>query len=105
MKPTQERISEAIENLKRLRHRVVPKSIFGDDNIKMIDAVIQVLEQDLSFHAIGRNWGSDMDDLEIYYAARDARYWMEGDAPGEYEPDNEEEWPLKDRYAHHPPMG
>lgn len=65
---TQEDIKDEIEALKAVRPKVKPHSIFGDDNLAMLDAQVDVLENNL-----------DPDDIYDKYDHTDAsEYVLEG---------------------------
>lgn len=65
---TQEEIKGEIEALKTVRPKVKPHSMFGDDNLAMLDAQVDVLENDLD----------DDDIYERYDHADASEYVLEG---------------------------
>lgn len=82
---TQEQIDEQIRLLKEARPKVVPYSMFGNDNLAMLDAQVRVLEKDMDEDDIWDRWDRDEEDMDIRSNAEEALNWRDetGDALNE----------------------
>lgn len=89
---TQEEIKKEIEALKAIRPKVVPYSMFDDDNLAKLDAQVKVLEEDMDSDDIWDEWPGEESDMGIRSSAGDARNWIDG-----YGDDDSlaNGWPLK----------
>ena len=88
---TQKEIDAKIEELKALRDKIKPYSIFGDDNGAKLEAVIKVLEDDLDEDDINDEW--DIEDEKLYDInshAIETAGWRDGES----DEDPAEGWPL-----------
>ena len=81
-------ISEVQDEIKKLKE-LLASNYFGDSNIDIIEAQIQVLEEDMSEEDIDNVWAYDDESLEANFHVRDgaqeACWWRDGvpmhDAP------------------------
>lgn len=77
---TQEEIKKEIEALKTIRPKVRPHSMFGDDNLAMLDAQVDVLENDLDNDDIYDRYDHAGASEYILEGALYARQWIDGEA-------------------------
>ncbi len=90
--PTQEQIDEMIVRLEEVHKVVIQYSIFGDDNLVSIEAMIEVLRNNLDDEDIyQREEDGDWSESNAGHA-RDARNWLDGQSD---EVDLADGWPLK----------
>jgi len=89
---TKEEIKNQIEALKAIRPKIVPKSVFGADNLAQIDAQIVVLEENLDISDIYDRYDLSGIEGETIEAAVEADEWRDGNSDIE---DLAEDWPLK----------
>lgn len=91
MTKTAKQIEEEIQKLEDLKTKVVPKTVFGDDNVKAIQAAIRALKEEMS-----EDQAYDLEDEEEFNErerenAVEAILWRDdGD-----EAVSESGWPLK----------
>lgn len=90
---TQEEINEQIKLLKEARDKIVPQSMFGTDNLELLDAQVRVLEKDMDEDDIWDRWDRDEEDMDIRSSAEMAIEWREGDCDLDNLVDN---FPMKD---------
>ncbi|KKM91714.1 hypothetical protein LCGC14_1225870 [marine sediment metagenome] len=76
---TQEQIDEQIRLLKEARDKIVPTSMFGTDNIELLDAQVRVLEKDMDEDDIYDRWDRDEEDMDVRSSAGEALKWMDDD--------------------------
>lgn len=90
---TQEEIKKEIEALKAIRPKVRPHSMFGDDNLAMLDAQVDVLENDLDSNDIYDKY--DHADVSQYVleGALEADNWKDGNCESD---SLAEDMPLKE---------
>ncbi len=92
MEKTKEEIKKAIEGMKAIRLRVVPFSMFGGDNLRSFDIVLDVLEDRMDTMDVEKKYdvaGYSEEDLILAYHAAE---WIDGE-DDDFDPvDN---WPLE----------
>ena len=89
-----EEIKKEIEALKAIRPKVVPRSMFGTDNLAQLDAQIRVLEEKMDIDDVCEAFDHVGVAEETLSAAEYARDWLE-----EKNEDFEslaDDWPLKE---------
>lgn len=89
---TEEEIQKTIKGMKAIRNKIVPHSMFGDDNLASFDIVLNVLENQMDSNDIKDQYdcaGVLEKDLMIAYNASD---WLTGE-DDDFDP--VENWPLK----------
>ncbi len=84
---TQEQINEQIKLLKEARDKIVPTSMFGMDNLELLDAQVRVLEKYMDEDDIWDHWDRDEEDFDIRSNAEEAVNWR--DEAGVHEIENE----------------
>ena len=102
---TQTEIDEQIAKLKEIKPRLVPYTKFGDSNLALHAAVLDVLEKKMNSEAAQRKYGSEAFDgpdedfnESVMFAALNASDWVYGrgslhdEAPAEG-------WPLRELIA------
>lgn len=77
---TSEEIKKEIEVLKAIRPKVRPHSIFGDDNLAMLDAQVNVLENDLDPDDIYGEYDHADASEYVLEGALEADNWRSGDS-------------------------
>lgn len=92
MEKTEEEIKKAIESMKAIRSKIVPFSMFGGDNLRSFDIVLNVLEERMDVMDAEDKYDSagysEEDLILAYYAAE----WIDGE-DDDFDPvDN---WPLE----------
>ncbi len=100
---TDKQIDKEIAAMKKLRPKVLPFSLFGDDNLKLFDATIRVLEERMDDMDIDENFeplqedGEDDDEniangdinqdegrsYDIASSMREVVSWMDGTDDGD----------------------
>lgn len=101
---TAEEIGAELAKLRELAPKVKPHSVFGDDNLAAIEAVIEVLEEVLDSDEVHERWGEEAflapEEFEqsVLDAAVRAVDWMEGRLADDEEAPSEG-WPLIDGAA------
>lgn len=91
-------IDAEIKKLVKLRPQIVPRSMFGEDNIAKIDVCLKVLRNNLAEDQICDEWNPDeAPEVEtknqyLQSIAMDTRRWMDGEEEIEAP---SEGWPLK----------
>ncbi len=92
MEKTEEEIKKAINGMKSIRSRVVPLSMFGGDNLRSFDIVLNVLEDQMDTMDVEEKYdsaGYSEEDLMLAYHAAE---WIDGE-DDDFDPvDN---WPLE----------
>lgn len=92
MEKTEEEIEKAISSMKAIRSRVVPFSMFGADNLRSFDIVLNVLEERMDTDDIEDEYDSadysEENLMHAYYAGD----WLDG-ADDDFDPVYN--WPLK----------
>lgn len=92
---TQEEIKKEIEALKAIRPKVKPHSIFGDDNLAMLDAQVDVLENGLDPDDICDRYDRAGASERVLEGALEADNWRDGNS----EIDSlAEDMPLKEEF-------
>lgn len=92
---TKEEVKKEIEALKAVRPKIVPRSIFGDDNLAMLDAQVNVLEDDMDDDDIYDRYDHADVSEHVLEGAIDARRWINGES----ECDSlAEDMPLKEEF-------
>lgn len=76
---TQEQIDEQVRLLKEVRPKIVPASMFGDDNLAQLDAAVRVLEKNMDDDDIWERWDRE-EDLSIRSSATNALNWLAGES-------------------------
>lgn len=89
---SKEEIEKQIELLKAVRPNVLPKSIFGDDNLAALDAQVRVLQKRMDEDSIWDEFQNDDDENRIVHCALEAYNWMFNEGMVD---DLAEDWPLK----------
>ncbi|KKM04634.1 hypothetical protein LCGC14_1762290 [marine sediment metagenome] len=79
---TQEQIDEQIKLLKEARPKIVPISMFGTDNLELLDAQVRVLEQDMDSDDIWDRWDRDEEDMDTRSNAEEALNWRDETGDG-----------------------
>ncbi len=82
---TQEQVDEQIRLLKEARPKIVPQSMFGTDNLELLDAQIRVLEEGMDTDDIWDRWDRDEEDMDIRSSADEALMWLEDEGGAENE--------------------
>ncbi len=77
---TQEQIDEQIKLLKEARPKIVPTSMFGTDNLELLDAQVRVLEQDMDSDDIWDQWNRDEEDMDVRSSAEEALAWLDDES-------------------------
>jgi len=77
---TQEQIDEQIAKLKEARPKITPTSMFGTDNLAMLDAQVRVLGKDMDEDDIWDHWDRDEEDMDVRSNAEEALRWREGES-------------------------
>ena len=85
---TQEQIDEQIRLLKEARPKIVPCSMFGTDNLELLDAQVRVLEKDMDSDDIWDRWDRDDEDMDIRSSAEEAVNWRDDECPMNENPMN-----------------
>lgn len=88
-----EEIQVAIAKLKAIRPKVLPRTVFDDDNLEALDAQIQVLEELMDVDDIWDEWWEEEKEEYVRNAALEADAWIndEEEAPAVLA----DSWPLK----------
>ncbi len=73
----QEQIDEQIRLLKEARDKIVSTSVFGTDNIELLNAQVRVLEKDMDEDDIWDRWDRDEEDMDVRSSADEAVAWRE----------------------------
>lgn len=89
MKKSAAQVKKMVKNLKKLRPSVVPRSMFGDDNLAALDAAVWALEESASEEDVYSRYSND--GCEIADSAIGAINWRDGD--DEEPPD--QGWPTR----------
>jgi len=88
---TSKQIKALVKKLKALRPKIRPYSMFGGDNIAQLDAMVDVLENELDNDEIFDKYDRDEFAEETLEAALEAKQWMDGDS----DEDLADGWPMK----------
>lgn len=88
---TKEEIQKVVKEMKAIRPKVLPFSIFGDDNLATFDICLEVLEEDLDKDDIMDLWDIDS-DCDGWLVADRTRQWMDGE-DDDFDP--VKNWPLR----------
>lgn len=76
---TEEEIKKAIEGMNIIRPRIVPHSIFGDDNLASFAIVLNVLEKRMDLDDVDDKYDCAGNSEEDWMLAREAADWLSGD--------------------------
>lgn len=79
MEKTQKEIDEQIKKLEEAKEGIVPYSMFGTDNLALVDVMIKVLEEDIDEDEIWDEWPRDEEDMDSRSNADMARAWIDGE--------------------------
>ena len=74
---TQEQIDEQIKLLKEARDKIVPSSVFGTNNIELLDAQVRVLERNMDRDDIWDHWDRDEENTDVRSSAEEAIIWRD----------------------------
>lgn len=77
MIPTEEEIQKEIETLEGIRGKIPPRSLFGNDNLGLIDAEIATLKERLNMEQIISRF-DDNGETERCLFSNDALCWSLG---------------------------
>lgn len=91
--PTQDQIDEMVERLNEVHGKVITHSMFGDDHLASIEAMVEVLENDMDDDEIAQREEDGEWTESVAYHARDARNWLDGQSD---EVDLADGWPLRE---------
>jgi hypothetical protein len=86
---TQKQIDAMVARMKKLRPKVLPFSVFSDNNLKTFDMVVSVLEERKGDDDIAVLMDHDYD---VWSVADNAIKWMRGE---EVEEAPDEGWPTR----------
>jgi hypothetical protein len=89
---TKKEIQKEIKYLKSVRPKIRPRSIFGTNNLAILDAMIDVLENNLGNNEIFDRYEGTQEGTLI--GALDARSWLDGRFDGRENPLRD--WPMID---------
>lgn len=79
MVKTAKEVEEQIERLRQIRDKIIPESMFGTNNVELLDTQIDVLEDNTDEDMIWCIYGEDDEDMDVRSSALEARAWMDGD--------------------------
>ncbi len=80
---TRDQVDGQVKLLKEARDKIVPVSIFGTDNLELLDAQVRVLEKGMDNDDVWNHWDRDEEDMDVRSSAEEAVAWLEGESENE----------------------